>query len=441
MQRPEITAGILCKGYQERIILMHKITELDNGFRIISSRLIDVDSLAIGIWIKTGGRYENRHNQGISHLMEHMLFKGTKTRSCQALKRSIESKGGAFNAFTSEENVCYYVKILSGRLALASGILADMILNPALKKEDMEKEKRVIFEEIRMYIDLPMHYVNDLLDSIIWPDHPLGLPLAGTYETVKAITRNDLIKQKKQFYAPNNMIAVACGNISHADLVDIMKGLFAKERPVKQHIIEKPAPCAKKASMKFIHKETEQTHLCLGLRGVSNKHPQRYALSLLSIILGGNMSSRLFNEIREKRSLAYEIGASQKTLSDTGSFFIHAGVDNKKLHQAVSIIIYELEKIKSHLVTKREFSMAKEYFKSGLLMAMESTLSNMMFFGDQITSADRVQTKEAILKGIDKVTPFDIQRIAKRLFNRKALRLAFIGPQSEKELSDIKRLL
>lgn len=420
---------------------MHKITKLDNGFRIISSRLKDVDSLAIGIWIKAGGRYENKSNHGISHLMEHMLFKGTKKLSCQALKRSIESKGGAFNAFTSEENVCYYIKILSSRLSLAGEILADMVLNPALKEQDIEKEKRVIFEEIRMYMDLPMHYVHDLFDSIIWPGHPLGLPLVGTYETVEKITRKDLAEQREQFYAPNNMVAVACGDIEHDNVVKIMRGFFARKKSVKQDMAKKPPVSTKGVSIRFMHKETEQTHLCLGVRGISSNHPQRYALSLLSIILGGNMSSRLFNEIREKRSLAYEIGTSLKAYSDTGSFFIHAGIDNKKIQSAVCVMIDELEKVKKSPVSKRELAMAKEYFKSGLLMAMESTMSHMMFFGDQITSIGRIQTKENILKAVERVTISDIKNIAQKLLISGALKLALIGPQTEKEIAEIKRLL
>jgi predicted Zn-dependent peptidase len=422
------------------LLKVHKLTELDNGFKVISSRLSDVDSLAIGIWIKAGGRHENKGNQGISHLMEHMLFKGTKKRSCQALKRAIESKGGAFNAFTSEENVCYYIKILSGRLSLAAEVLSDMVLNPALKSEDIEKEKRVIFEEIRMYKDLPMQYVHELLDGLIWPNHALGLSLAGTYETVKKITRKELIKQKEKSYVPNNMAAVACGDIKHDDLVRLMQGLFGKEKVVRQKAVEKPSPCSKYSSVRFMHKDTEQTHLCLGVRSISSNHPQRYALSLLSIILGGNMSSRLFNEIREKRSLAYEIGTSLKAYNDTGSFFIHAGIDNKKLKGAVSVMINELQKVKHSLVTKREVNMAKEYFKSGLLMAMESTMSNMMFFGDQITSTGKIHTKEAILKSVEKVTPSDIKEIAEKIFNG-GMKLAVIGPQTEKEISRVKELL
>jgi predicted Zn-dependent peptidase len=420
---------------------VHKVTELDNGFKVISSRLADVHSLTLGIWIKTGGRYENKGNNGISHLMEHMLFKGTKKRSCQALKRSIESKGGAFNAFTSEESVCYYIKILSNRLHLASEVLSDMVVNPSLHREDIEKEKKVIFEEIRMYLDLPMHYVHDILDSLIWPDHQLGLPLVGTYETVGSITRSDLIRQKQVFHAPNNMAAIACGNIDHSKFTRIMRDLFYRQKPICQPVALKPGACPRQVSTRFMHKQTEQTHLCLGFRGLSNNHPSRYALCLLNIILGGNMSSRLFNEIREKRSLAYEIGSSVKAYKDTGSFFIHAGVDNKKLKDAVSVIIKELEKLKNKFISSRELSMAKEYFRSGLLMALENTMSNMLFLGEQVTSTGKIQTKEAILEQVEKVKPEDIMAVAKRFFDRKALKLAAIGPQSEKEISNIKNIL
>jgi len=420
---------------------VHNLTVLDNGFRVISSRLSDVNSITIGIWIKTGGRYENLVNQGISHLMEHMLFKGTKKRSCQALKSSIESKGGAFNAFTSEENVCYYIKILSNRLALAGDVLADMVLSPSLKKLDIEKEKKVIFEEIRMYLDLPMQYVYDLLDRLIWPGHPLGLPLVGTYETVRDISRADLVRQRDTFYVPNNMMAVCCGNIDHDRLVRLMEGLFSRQARGRGPGIVPVGKARGGSPLEFMRKDTEQTHICLGVRGVSSNDPRRYALSLLGIILGGNMSSRLFNEIREKRSLAYEIGASMKAYSDTGSFFVHAGIDNKKLLDAVSVIIDELSKVRKYPVTNREFSMAKEYFKSNLLMAMESSMSNMMFLGEQITGIGKIQTKEQILKVVDRVTPSDIQDIAKKIFTKSSLRLAVIGPQGDDEIARVLRSL
>ncbi len=419
---------------------MHKKTVLDNGLQVITNRFVDAHSLAVGLWIKTGGRYETPENQGISHFMEHMLFKGTKTRSCKQLKQAIEEKGGAFNAFTSEECVCYYVKILSKQLSLASDVLSDMVLNSVFSKKETDKERKVIFEEIRMYLDLPMQYVHDILDELLWPGHPLGLPLVGTYETVAAVNRKQLLRQKERFYVPDNIICVACGDIDHDKFVSLMNKAFSGKRPVKDNSFKKVLPYKKTKQVKFLHKETEQTHLCLGLRGLSRQDPLRYALSLLNVILGGNMSSRLFHEIREKRSLAYEIGSSAKSHSDTGSFFIHAGVDNKKVKKAVAVMIGELDKFRKKTVSRRELDMAKEYFRSGLLMTLESTMSNMLFLGEQAAITGRIVTKDEILDKVEKVDAGMIKNLADRLFKPERLRLAMIGPQSVKEVSEIEGL-
>ncbi len=419
---------------------MHKETVLNNGLKVITNKFPDAHSLSVGLWIRTGGRYETLKNQGISHFMEHMLFKGTKNRSCQQIKQAIEEKGGAFNAFTSEECVCYYVKILSRQLTLACDVLSDMVLNSVFNDKEIEKERKVIFEEIRMYLDLPMQYVHDLLDELLWPDHPLGLPLVGNYDIVGAISRRDLKAQKDIFYVPNNIIAVACGNINHDEFVAAMNKAFGKRRPVKQPAFKRAPKSIGIRRSSFFHKDTEQTHLCLGLKGLSRKDPLRFGLALLNIILGGNMSSRLFNEIREKRSLAYEIGSSTKSYSDTGSFFIHAGVDNRKIKEAVLIMIRELGKARRHLVTKKELSMAKECFKSGLLMALENTMSNMLFFGEQSSITGKITTKDKILDEVGKVDVGMIKEVATKLFYPEALKLAVIGPQTDREKLELESL-
>jgi len=420
---------------------LHKITTLKNGLKIVTNRMVDTHSLALGIWIKTGGRYEAKSRQGISHFMEHMLFKGTKIRSCQQLKQAIEEKGGVFNAFTSEEYVCYYVKMLSEHINLASDVLSDMVLNPGLRKDEIEKERKVIFEEIRMYLDLPMQYVHDLLDELLWPSHPLGASLLGTYDTIASMKRQDFIRQKETYHLPNNIIIVACGNIEHDNFVNVIEGLFRSEKPKSPQSFKKVIGTKGTANSTFFNKNTEQTHMCLGVRALSRQHPQRYSLALLNIILGGNMSSRLFNEIREKRSLAYEIGSSIKQYHDTGSFYIHAGVDNRKLKDAVAIMMKVLKKIKENPISKREFSMAREYYKSGLLMLLEGTMSNMLFLGEQLSSIGRVHTKEKILEELDKVTIDSINDVADKIFTNKSLRLAVIGPQSEKEAQKVEKLL
>ncbi len=420
---------------------MHKQTILDNGLKVITNRFVDAHSLSIGLWLKTGGRYENSKNQGISHFIEHMLFKGTKKRSCQQIKQNIEEKGGAFNAFTSEEYVCYYVKILAEHIDLAADVLLDMVLNSVFNKKEIEKERKVICEEIRMYVDLPMQHVHDLLDELLWPNQPLGMPLAGTYETVGAITQKHLLKRKELFHAPNNIIAVACGNIEHDKFVKTLNRLSKNQKPKKSQTFEKLKQVDSTRSANFFYKATEQSHLCLGARALNREHKQRYALALLNIILGGNMSSRLFNEIREKRSLAYEIGSAAKYYSDTGAFLIHAGIDNKKVKNAVAIMVKELKKLKTGLVTKRELNMAKEYYRSALLMALEGTMSSMLFLGEQAASVAKITTKETILREIDKVSADSIMDVANTILKPNSLRLAVIGPQKEKEKKDIESLL
>jgi len=398
-------------------------------------------SLSVGLWIRTGGRYETKKNQGIAHFMEHMLFKGTKNRSCQNLKQAIEEKGGVFNAFTSEEVVCYYVKILSRHLSTAIDVLADMVLNPLFNKEDVEKERMVIFEEIRMYLDLPMQHVYDLLDELIWPGHSLGLSLLGTYETVKKIKRADLIERKEKFHTPSNLVAVACGDVSHKSFVNMVDSYFKKYRLSKRVSSKKATAATLCPRTNLYNKDTEQTHLCLGVKGLSRRDPQRFGLGLLNIILGGNMSSRLFNEIREKRSLAYEIGSSVKLFSDTGVLIVHAGVDNKKIVDAVSVIMKELKKIRDNLVTKNEFNMAKEYFRSGLLMGLEGTMANMLFLGEQMTTVNNVVTQAEALRELDKVNIEMINKVARRLFIDKNLKLAVIGPQETKKKKALEGLL
>ena len=398
-------------------------------------------SLAVGLWVKTGGRYETEQSQGISHFMEHMLFKGTNKRSCQQLKRAIEQKGGVFNAFTSEECVCYYVKILSENLNLACDVLSDMVLDPALRAKEIEKERKVIFEEIRMYLDLPGQYVHELLDALIWPDHPLGMSLLGTYDTVKAIQRSDLIRQKRLSHRSNNIIAVCSGNIEHDFFVKTMERLFRRQRPAKPVSFKRANAVSPTQRTNFYHKDTEQTHLCLGVRSLGRRHPERYALAMLNIVLGGNMSSRLFNEIREKRSLAYEIGSSVKQYFDTGAFLVHAGVDNKRIKDAISVIMKELKKIKDSPITKKEFDMAREYYRSGLLMMLEDNMSNMLFLGEQMTGIGRIYTKDKILREIEKVDIDMVRRVAVKLFNDRSLKLAVIGPQGEEERRRIEELL
>ena len=418
---------------------MHNLTRLNNDLTIITDRMSNTNSLAIGFWLKTGGRYEPENLQGISHFLEHVLFKGTKTRNYKQLKQAVEGVGGIFNAFTAEEYTCYYIKIVSGYLEHAIDILSDMVLRPLFDEKEINKERNVIIEELRMYMDLPGQYVHELLDELLWPGHPLGRSLLGTHDTISAIKRNDLIRYKERYHIPPNIVVAACGDIEHDVVVALLQKVF-KEKERKAGIGFKKATRRQRIpKINFYHKDTEQTHICLGVHGLNRLHPDRYAQSILNVILGGNMSSRLFNEVREKRCLAYEIGSGIRKYVDTGALFIHAGVDNSKAAEAISVIISELTKLKNKQVSKKELTQAKEYYKGQLLMGLEDPISNMMFLGEQISGAGVLFTKDGVVAGIEKVDFDDIKRVATSLFINRSLNMAIIGRQKQKDKIGIRK--
>ncbi|MBN1405839.1 MAG: insulinase family protein [Candidatus Omnitrophica bacterium] len=410
---------------------MHKTSKLNNNLTVITDRMPNMHSMTLGLWVKTGGRYEPDNLQGISHFLEHMLFKGTKTRNYKQIKEEIEGVGGIFNAFTSEEYTCYYIKIVSKYLERAIDVLSDMLINSTFENKEIDKERNVIVEEIRMYMDLPNQYVHELLDALLWPEHPLGRSLLGTFDTVGRIKRNDLIGYMDKYHAPLNITAVACGDIEHDNVIGLLKKHFRHKGSGEGYSFKKVKIAQKMPQINLYDKDTAQTHICLGTHAATRLSPQRYAQGILNLILGGNMSSRLFNEVREKRCLAYEIASGTKEFIDTGSLFIHAGVDTHKAAEAVSVIISELVKLKEKYVEKEELVRAKEYFKGQLLMGLEDTMSNMLFLGEQATSIGKILTKDEIIAQIEKVTLSDVKKTAKALFANNSLNMAVIGPKKQ----------
>lgn len=418
---------------------MHNLTVLDNDLTIVTDRMANTNSLAIGFWIKAGGRYEPQSFQGISHFLEHILFKGTKTRDYRQLKEAVEGLGGVFNAFTAEEYTCYYIKIISKYLEHAVDILSDMVLNPLFDEKEIDKERNVIIEEIRMYMDLPNQYVHELLDELLWPKQPLGRSLLGTYDTIAAIKKKDLVNYKKKYHISPNIIVAACGGIEHDAVVALIGKIFQGKAAGHGLGFEKAKRAQRSPRTNFYHKATEQTHICLGVHGLDRLHPDRYAESILNVILGGNMSSRLFNEVREKRCLAYEIGSGTKEYIDTGALYVHAGVDNHKAADAISVIVSELIKLKDKHVKGEELTQAKEYYKGHLLMGLEDSMSNMLFLGEQIAGSGKLFTKDGIIAGIEKVDFGDIKRVAEKLFVNNSLNMAIIGPQEKKDKEKIEK--
>lgn len=412
---------------------MYKKTVLDNGLRIITHHMPKMQSVGLGIWIKVGGRYESKKNKGIAHFLEHLAFKGSKNYSCRKIKESIEGVGGSLNGFTSEELTCYLVKIPSRYLNLALDVLSDMVINPLLPKEEIEKERTVILEEIKMHKDLPQSYVHDLLDEILWPEHPLGMTVLGTTESVGRIDKSDLSLFKEQYYRPTSIVISAAGALDHKSFSKKIKALFLKLGDKGINTFPKAKKEQSKPQLKLFSKDTEQTHLALGFHSFKREHPLKHALSLLHIILGANMSSRLFNELREKRGLAYEIGTHIKRFQDTGAFVVHAGIDNHKVIEAIKLILKELKKTKDELVSKDEFRRAKEFYLGQLMLALEDTLDHMLWIGESTATQDKTYSLVEIIDEVEKLKRQDIQKVSQYIFKEESLNLALIGPVKDSE--------
>jgi predicted Zn-dependent peptidase len=397
------------------------------------------DSLSIGVWINAGGRYEAEKESGISHFLEHLLFKGTLKRSAEEIKEAIEGRGGAMNGFTSEEFTCYLVKVLNRDMRAALDVLSDMVLKPRLSPKDIEKERTVIKEEIKMYLDLPSHHVHDLLVEILWPKQPLGRNLAGTVETVSAITPEDIRGYKNRFYNQSNIVIAACGNMRDGDFFDFCEEYFKSAPGGRGSAFKKAIEIQERPQLKILSKETEQAHLAMGVHAFGRNDPDRYTLTLLHIILGGNMSSRLFRELREKRGLVYEIGTHAKKFYDTGAFLISAGLDTKKVVKSLNLMTKEIKRVKTKPVGKDEFERAKEFYRGQLLLGLEDTADHMLWMGEYMSADGKIPAPAEILDKIDRITPDDLRRVAKRIFNDAGLNLALIGPinkPDEKRISE-----
>ncbi len=417
---------------------MRKVTTLDNKLRIVTQRLKDRDSVSVGVWFGVGGRYENPQNKGVAHFMEHMAFKGSRNYSCEAIKQLVEGVGGNLNAFTGEEETCYYAKVPRKHLSRTFDILADISFFPQIAKSDLEKERTVILEEIKMYYDLPQYYVMELLEELLWPNHSLGSSLAGTPQTVGSLSQSDLKGFQQRYYVPDNVVVSLCGDIKHEEIADMVAKKLGKLKGAKQDHYLSARREQKAASAKFFVKNTEQMHLALGFLAYETNHKDYYVLALLSIILGGNMSSRLFNEVREQRGLAYSIGSSLKSLDDTGVFMIRAGVDNHKIEDALDVILKVLRKVTLKGVSQDELTRAKEYFCGQFLLGLEDTMDHMIWMGAGLISRDKTNTPETVVKKIKAVSLTDIQRVAKEILSPNRLNVSLIGPLDDKQQGRLK---
>jgi len=420
---------------------VYRIREYRNSARLIYRKMDQASSASIGIWFNVGSRNEEPSINGISHFLEHLVFKGSKNFTGDEIKESIEGVGGSLNAFTSEENTCYYAKFLSKHLKKVSRVLSDMVLWPLLKTADIAKERTVIIEEIKMYKDLPQFQVQELFDAMLWPHHPLGRNIAGTIETVSGITRKQIQDYHRNWYGSSSIVVSCVGNLDEKLLEGFVENIFGALKPAPAGSFLPFVPLNQGPQIKVLSKDFEQTHVNLGFPALPRFHKDRFILGLLHIILGGNMSSRLFNEVREKKGLAYEIGTHAKKLHDTGVFFVHAGIDNKNLTQASEVIFKELDKIKNTKVSFGELRRAKDFFISQSIMALDDSLEHMLWVGESLSNLGYIQTKEEMEKEIQKVTAADILRLSREIIDWKKLYFAAVGPQKSGLEEKIKGLM
>jgi predicted Zn-dependent peptidase len=384
-----------------------------------------VRSVSIGVWLARGSRHEPAEQSGIAHFVEHMLFKGTATRSAEDIAQTIDSIGGQMDAFTAKEYASYYIKVLDEHLPLAVDVLSDIVMRPALAPEDLEREKKVVLEEIKMVEDTPDDLVHELFVERFWQDHPLGRPILGTKETVEALTVERLRHYFQNVYTAPNLIIAVVGNIEHQAVRALVEKAFGDLPTTSQPIVDAPPRVV--SSVLIRNKELEQSHVCLGTRGYQQDHVDRYSTYVLNTILGGSMSSRLFQNVREKRGLAYAVFSGLSAYRDAGSMTIYAGCANDAVAELVDVVIAELRRMKDELMPESELRRAKDHLKGSLMLNLESTSSRMSHLARQEIYFDRHFGLDETLAGIEAVTTSELQRIARDLFADGALSATVLG--------------
>lgn len=408
---------------------MYQKTVLDNGLRIITETMPYTRSASICIFLGVGSRYESEAQAGISHFVEHVLFRGTEQRpTSRDISEAIEGVGGVLNGGTDRETTVYWCKVPRPHFRLALDVLADMLLNARFMPEDIEKERQVIAEEINMSYDAPSSRVGLLIDSLTWPGHPLGRDIAGTKESVSAIKKKDLLGYVKKRYLPSTTVVSIAGSVERDEAVEAVKSCLGDWTSPRQRPRFSPYKAHPAKRLAVEKRDIEQAHLCLALPGLSFVHPQRFTLDLLNVVLGEGMSSRLFHEVRDQLGLAYSIQSSVEHLADTGSLVVYAGVEPGRLAEALSAIIKELERLTLEPVSRNELVKAKEMAKGQLLLRLEDSRATAGWEGGQEVLTGRILTLDDVVAILDAITAADIKKLARKLIIKKELRLAVVGP-------------
>lgn len=401
--------------------------KLDNGVRIVTEKIPGVRSVAISIWVGAGSRHENVKNSGISHFIEHLMFKGTQKRSASDIAESLESVGGQLNAFTTKELTCYYAKVLDEHIDIAVDVLTDMFFNSTFTDKAIKKERGVIEEEIKMYEDTPDELIHDLFVHTVWPQNPLGKPILGTIKSLEGINREAILEYINNNYTPDKIVIAVAGNIEHQAIQDKIAPIFKTlNRPGKSCSIE--TPHGTKTGVANITRDIGQVQICFGTKGIAQGNKHLYAIHILNNVLGGGLSSRLVQRIREERGLAYSVFSYHTAFCDTGLYTFYAGTSPTKYDEVLQLIVQEINNVTKNGITEKELNKTKEQIKGSLYLGLENVSSRMTRLGRTELCLNRIIKPEEVVERISAVTLDDVRSVAQMLFKEQEFCLSTIGP-------------
>ncbi len=400
---------------------------LPNGLVVITETMQHVRSVSVGIWVRNGSRREIPEENGIAHFLEHMVFKGTERRSAEDIAREMDSVGGMLDAFTSKEQVCFNAKVLDEHLPIAFDVLSDLVLRPKFDSEDLRKERQVVLEEIKMDLDNPEYQLHEIFTRGFWPEHSLGRPILGTPDTVRNFDREILSRRFRSWFAPDHIVVTAAGNISHQQVVDLVEKEFG-HLPPSGCVDEDPIPATSAPIHLEKKRDLEQVHLCVGVPSLPVAHDRRFGVAVLNNLLGGGMSSRLFQKIREKQGLAYAVFSELTPYSDTGMLSVYAGTAKETVGQVLDMTIAEFRAMKESPVSEEELRRAKNHLKGSLMLSLESTSSRMSNLARQELYFHRFSTLDEILASIEAVTREELQSLAQEFFKPELIAATVLGP-------------
>ncbi len=421
---------------------MHKKITFNNGLRLITVPMENSNSVTVLILVGTGSKYETKDVNGISHFLEHMFFKGTeKKKNTLAISETLDSIGGEYNAFTSKEVTGFWAKVDKKHSDIALDWITDIFLNSKFDAKELEREKGVIIEEVNMYLDTPMAYVSDLFEKLLYGDQPAGWMVIGEKENILSFNRQKLLEYYNTHYSLPNVVVCVAGAIDSQNIENKIENYFKTAKTENSSQKLKVVEQQKNPEILLYNKKTDQTHFCLGVRAYDQNHPRKYALILLSIILGGNMSSRLFIKVREKNGLAYSIHTLADISTDTGYLVTQAGIDHKNLEKSIRLILEEYKDLKNKKVSEKELQKAKDYLKGKMFLSLDSSSKQASYYATQELLEKNILTPEQEFEKIDKVSVSDIKKVAEDIFVSSGLNLAAIGPLEDSEKSKLLKIL